>query len=333
LESYKKTLIVITHQIGLVNSLGDVIWYVGNPELTGNKVYTIRGNYNKLIKFLDQTEKETTKNYEKFTKKVEELRKKSTPKKTIDEFIKKEGVYRPPKPYIVNMSFDNVIELSTKNIIEFRDVGFGYTDKEQIYTGLDISLGMGSRIILVGPNGCGKTTFFKLINGTINPTSGDIITDDRLRVGYYNQQIVDNLPLHLNSIEYLQQLNPKLDQNQCRNILGKLGIKKIDTIDLPTNKIADLSGGQKARVSFGSVQMMNPHLILLDEPTNHLDLESIEGLIKGINEFNGGIVVITHDIYLIESIKRAGLFQVKSSNIVKFPGDFDDYCKMVYSSK
>jgi ATP-binding cassette subfamily F protein 1 len=338
LSTYKKTLIVITHQIGLVNSLADVIWFVGNPELTGNKVYTIRGKYDKLLKFLDQTEKETNKNYEKFTKKVEELRKKSTPKKDVDEFIKKECVQRPPKPYIVNMTFDNVVELSTKNIIEFKDVGFGYSndkDKSQskpIYSRLNISLDMGSRMILVGPNGCGKTTFFKLINGLIKPTEGYIVTDDRLRVGYYNQQIVDNLPLQLNPIQYLQQLSPKLDSGQCRNILGKLGIKKTDTLDLPTNKIADLSGGQKARVSFASVQMLNPHLILLDEPTNHLDLESIEGLIKGINEFNGGIVVITHDIYLIESIERAGIFQVSNSNIVKFPGEFEDYCEIIYST-
>jgi ATP-binding cassette subfamily F protein 1 len=332
LSTYKKTLIIITHQIGLANSLGDVIWYVGNPELTGNKVYTIRGNYDKLIKFLDQTEKETSKNYEKFTKKVEELRKKSTPKKDVDEFIKNSSIPRPPKPYVVNMEFDDVVELSTKNIIEFRDVGFGYPDSELIYTNLNISLGMGSRMILVGPNGCGKTTFFKLINKTIKPSDGYVLADDRLRVGYYNQQIVDNLPLHLNPIQYLQELNPKLDQNQSRTILGKLGIKKLDQIDLPTTKISDLSGGQKARVSFASVQMANPHLILLDEPTNHLDLESIEGLIKGINGFNGGIVIITHDMYLIESIERARIYQVKLSNIIKFPGEFEDYCEMVYSS-
>ena len=331
LETYKKTLIVITHQIGLVNSLADIIWFAGNPELTGNKVYTIRGKYDKLLKFLDQTEKETNKNYEKFTKKVEELRKKSTPKKDVDEFIKKEDVPRPPKSYVVNMTFDNVIELSTKNIIEFKDVNFGYDNVEPIYSGLNISLSMGSRMVLVGPNGCGKTTFFKLINQLIKPSDGYILSDDRLRVGYYNQQIVDNLPLDLNSIQYLQKLNPKLDSNQCRNILGKLGIKKMDSLDLPTNKIADLSGGQKARVSFASVQMSNPHLILLDEPTNHLDLESIEGLIKGINEFNGGIVVITHDIYLIESIERANIYQVSNSNIIKFSGEFEDYCEMVYS--
>jgi ATP-binding cassette subfamily F protein 1 len=81
LESYKKTLIVITHQIGLVNSIADIIWYIGNPELTGNKIYTIRGKYDKLIKFLEITPKEVENKWEKFNKKVEELKKKSTPKK------------------------------------------------------------------------------------------------------------------------------------------------------------------------------------------------------------------------------------------------------------
>lgn len=333
LADYKKTLIIITHQIGLVNSLSNVIWYVGNPELIGNKVYTIRGNYNKLQKFLEDKEKETVKNYDKFTKKIEDMRKKSISKKDVDEFIKKEGIPRPLKPYLVNITFDNVVELSTRNIIEFRDVDFGYQNSTSIYTNLNISLSMGSRMVLVGPNGCGKTTFFKLASGQLKPTKGYVLADERLRVGYYNQQIIDHLPLDLNPIEYLQSLNPKLDNNKCRTILGKLGIKKQDLIDLPTNKIRNLSGGQKARVSFGGVQMTNPHLILLDEPTNHLDLESIEGLIKGINEFNGGIVIITHDMYLIESIERADIYQVKSSNIIKFSGDFEEYCEFITGKK
>ena len=329
LESYKKTLIIITHQIGLVNSLADIIWYIGNPELTGNKVYTIRGNYYNLLKYLEQTEKEKNKEYEKFIKKVEELRKKSTPKKEVDEFILKKGINRPPKSYNVNITFSNVIELSTKNIIELRNVDFSYLDSEKIYLNLSINLSMGSRIILVGSNGSGKTTFFKLVSGKIKPTSGLIISDDRLRIGYYNQQILDNLPIELTPIEYLQKLDSNLDNNHCRSILGKLGIKKQDQIDLPTNKIKNLSGGQKARVSLCSVQMINPHLILLDEPTNHLDLESIEGLIKGINSFNGGIVIITHDMYLIESIKNADIYQVISQDIKKFNGDFEEYCKYV----
>lgn len=184
LSEYKKTLIIITHQIGLVNSLSDVIWYIGKPDLIENKVYAINGNYDKLLKFLKEKEVETNKNYEKFEKKKEELIKKSTPKKTVEEFTKKENVPRPPKPYIVNITFDNVINLSTQNIIEFKEVGFGYNENEKIYENLNISLSMGSKIILVGANGCGKTTFFKLASEKIKPSNGYIFKDERLRVGY-----------------------------------------------------------------------------------------------------------------------------------------------------
>ena len=85
--------------------------------------------------------------------------------------------------------------------------------------------------VITGSPGCGKTTFFKLASGQISPTSGYIVKDDRLRVGYYNQQIVDNLPLQLNSIQYLQQLNPKLDSNSCRNILGKSQQEVVEEIE------------------------------------------------------------------------------------------------------
>ncbi len=334
LYHYKKTLIIITHQIHLMNTIADTIWLVSNPELTGTKVYTIKGNYDKVIKMIENMEREVNKNYEKFTKRVEELRKKSTPKKEVDEFIKKSGIPRPPKPYEVNIDWEKINQLSSTNIIEFRNVDYSYGDKN-IFEQIEFSISMGQKLIIVGPNGIGKTTLFKLSSGQLSPSknnsneTGYIIKDDRLRVGYYHQQIIDNLPLDLTPIQYLQTLNHRLDNGACRGILGKLGIKKTETVDLPNIKINLLSGGQKARVSLSSIQMNSPHLILLDEPTNHLDLESIEGLIKGINEFNGGIVIITHDMYLIESIHNASIYEIKNKKIIKFNGDFSDYCSSI----
>ena len=331
LTGYDKTLIVITHQIGLVNSIADLVWYIGNLELKGNKVFTIRGNYNRLLQFMDNSDKEMNNNYNKFQKKITELKKKSTPKKDVEEYIKKNNVPRPPKPYIVNIDWENIIQLSTKNIIDFRDVYFNYGEKK-IYEKLDIALDMGSRIVLVGENGVGKTTFFKLASGELKPNDGDIYFDHRLKVGYYNQQIIDTLPLHLTPIEYLQEIDSSLDQNKCRGILGKLGIKKTELVDLPKNIIENLSGGQKARVSLASIQMKSPHLILFDEPTNHLDIESIDGLINGINNFNGGVVVITHDMYLIESIENSRIYEVKNNNLIKFNGEFNEYCDMILNT-
>jgi ATP-binding cassette subfamily F protein 1 len=331
LETYKKTLIIITHQINLTN-ICDVIWYIGNLEFSVNKLYTIRGNYSNLLKFKEQTYTTMVKAYEKYEKRLTELKKKSLPKSEIELFIKKEKpCERPPKPYIVNILFNDVNELPTKYIIEFSDVSFKYNpnDLNYIYKHLNMRIDMGSRIVLVGPNGCGKTTLFKLAIEQVRPTSGNIYHDDRLRIGYYNQQIVDSLPSDLNAIEYLRTIDTSLSLNECRATLAKVGIKKTDAVDLPMNKIIDLSGGQKARVAFAVIQIQNPHLLLLDEPTNHLDIESINGLITGLNSFNGAIIVITHDMYLIESINDSHIYEINDGNIIKFPGDFADYCDKI----
>lgn len=326
LSTYKNTLIIITHQIHFVNSIADTTWFIGNPELSGNKLYTIRGGYDQVQKTLDLLMKEASNKYEKFEKRIQEMKKKSTPKKDVDEFIKKNNVCRPPKKYIVNIDFDEVEQFNNRNIIEFRNVDFGYIYMNDIFKKLNLTIKMNTRMILVGKNGTGKTTLFKLASNLVKPNDGIIINDERLRVGYYYQQIIDNLPLDKTPIEYLQLLDSKLDSGQCRRVLGKIGIKKTELIDLPNTTINDLSGGQKARVSFSSLQISNPHLILLDEPSNHLDIESMDGLITGINNFNGSVVVITHDMYLIESIKNAEIYELIDNNVKKFNGEFSEYC-------
>jgi len=330
LSNYKKSLIVITHQIHLINSISDYIWYIGNPELTGTKVYNIRGDYDSLNKTLIRFTKEVTTIYEKFQKRIDELKKKSTPKKDVDEFIKKNNVNRPPLPYVVNIEFNNVEEFN-KTIYDLINVNFSYQNN-LIFNSLNLRIDSKSRFVLVGSNGVGKTTLFKLLSNIIKLTSGEIIQDDRVRIGYYHQQIIDNLPLNLTPIEYIQELNSKYDNGECRKILGKLGIKKNDYQDLPNTKICNLSGGQKARVSLASVQLINPHLILMDEPTNHLDIESIEGLINGLNEYNGACIIITHDMYLIESLKDIIIYQIINKDIQKFNGNFDEYCSLVLNN-
>jgi ATP-binding cassette subfamily F protein 1 len=328
LTNYKKTLIVITHQIDLVETIADITWFVGNPELTGTKIYTVSGGYYSYIQMLEQLSTEVFNKYEKFQKKIEEMKKKSIPKKKVEEFIKINNVLRPPKQYIVNIEFENVLAPFTKNIIDFKNIKFGY-DNNIIFDNLNFTIQMGCRYILVGQNGVGKTTLFKLAYASMKPQEGYVIKDERLRIGYYHQQMVDNLPLDMTPIEYLQSIDSTLDLTQCRRILGKLGIKKKDIMDLPTSIISTLSGGEKARVSLASIQMFSPQLILMDEPTNHLDLESINGLIKGINEFNGALVIITHDMYLIKSIKEATIYETENRNIKKFKGSFEKYCDYI----
>jgi len=326
LTEYKNTLVVVSHQVEFINNLVDVIWYIGNPELTGSKIYKFKGNYYDYVKGFNLISKEVANKYEKFSKQIEIMRKKSTPKKDVDDFIKKNNIIRPDKPYIVTINFADVPIISSNNIIHFNEVDFAYEDeKNYILKNINLSISMNSRMVLVGPNGSGKTTFFKLCAGLLKPSNGDVIIDERVRVGWFHQQLVDTLPLDLTPIEYLKKLENKLDDNKCRMYLSKIGLKKQETFDPCTTLINELSGGQKSRVAFSAIQVQEPNIILMDEPTNHLDIESIEGLIKGINQYNGGILLITHDVHLIKSINNMSLFQMINSTIKHFNGDFDEY--------
>lgn len=328
LSEYKNTIIVVSHQIEFINDLADIIWFIGNPELVGNKLYKFKGNYYDYIKGLAQLNKEVNNKYEKFMKQIEQLKKKSTPKKDVDEFIKKNNVIRPPKPYSVNIEFCEIPVINSNNVIQFKDASFGY-DNNNILENIDLSISLSSRYVLVGPNGTGKTTFFKLCSGLLTPTKGEVIRDDRVKIGWFHQQLVDTLPLDITPIEYLKNLNDKLDDNKCRMYLSKIGLKKQEGFDPCTTLINELSGGQKSRVAFASIQINEPNIILMDEPTNHLDIESIEGLIKGINDYNGGILLITHDIHLIKSIEYASIYELENKKIKLFNDDFDEYISKV----
>lgn len=328
LSEYKNTIIVVSHQIDFINGLSDVIWFIGNPELSGTKIYKFKGNYYNYVSGLQLINKEVTNKYDKFVRQIEQMKKKSTPRKEVDDFIKKNNVIRPEKPYIPSICFNQVPSISSANVIQFQDVEFSYSD-EIILSNVNISISMNSRYILVGPNGSGKTTFFKLCSQIIKPTLGNLIVDPRVKIGWFNQQLVDTLPLDISPIEYLKLVNHKMSDDECRMYLSKIGLKKTPNLDLGIQPINNLSGGQKSRVAFCAIQVLEPNIILMDEPTNHLDIESIEALCFGINKFNGGVLLITHDVHLIKSLENSTIFMLKDKTIKHFSGDFDEYVNLI----
>jgi ATPase subunit of ABC transporter with duplicated ATPase domains len=333
LESYNKTLIFITHQINFINSLAEYIWYIGNPEMKGTHVYTIRGNYNNYLQTIEQMTKEMQTNYDKYQKKLIEMKKQfgktENYKKDLEKFIAKHEVFRPNKPYKVIMNFEDVNVFTSRNIIEIRNVSFGYDKENIILENIDFSIDLNSRIIIVGDNGVGKTTIFKLCKELVLPIDGTIIKDQRVKIGYFNQHVIDSLPLELTPIEYLMNINSKLTESDCRNRLGKIGIKKELPFDPCKEQIKNLSGGQKCRVAMCVIQIDESNIIMFDEPTNNLDIESINALIEGINAYNGGIIIISHDIYLIKSIQNASIYEIKNKKFKLFGYDFDEYVNKV----
>jgi ATP-binding cassette, subfamily F, member 1 len=190
-----------------------------------------------------------------------------------------------------------------------------------IFSDVDFGIDMDSRVCIVGPNGAGKTTLLKLLTGDLEPSEGEVRRNARLRAGVYNQHFVDRLPMDIDPVAYLRSKFPETtDYQSARNLLGKFGLEG----HAHTIKMRDLSGGQKARVVFCDLQLLAPHILFLDEPTNNLDIESIDALCTAINEFDGGVVVVTHDARLIESTD-CRLWIVDEGRVTPWQGEFSSY--------
>lgn len=225
-----------------------------------------------------------------------------------------------PKEYQVKLEFMDVAELS-RPVMEVNNVHFRYSPKHPvIFDCVDFGIDMDSRICIVGPNGAGKSTLLKLLTGELEATTGEVRRNPRLRMGIYNQHFVERLPMNKTPVEHLRDRFQKEDYQSIRNRLGRYGLEG----HAHEVVMRDLSGGQKARVVFVELSLQEPHILLLDEPTNNLDIETIDAPCEAINEFNGGIVIVTHDQRLIEECECT-LWVVEKRDVTKWEEGFDDY--------
>lgn len=336
LLDYKNSIIIISHNIDFIDSLCEKNIYFFNYDPQNPQVYFCKGGYTNFINAFEQKKDNYKKEYDKQCKRIAELKKKNN-KTELEKFLSKPQLNKPIRDYDININFNKVNTLSSNeytNIISFDNVCFSYDNNDNILENIEIGISMKSRYILVGDNGSGKSTFFNLCARKLQPSSGEIVFDNRIRISYFNQNSIIQLPDKLTPIEYLQQYCN--DPQTCRAILAKIGFKKMfegDTFDIGNILISELSGGQKVKLVLCCIQIQNPHVILFDEPTNHLDMYSIDEFINSINEYNGGIVIITHDKYIIENIKNYELLILENKKINKFNGGFDDYSDFILDTE
>ncbi|XP_026655729.1 ABC transporter F family member 4-like [Phoenix dactylifera] len=345
---WKKTLVVVSHDRDFLNSVCSEIIHLHEMKL-----HIYRGNFDDFESGYEQKRKEVNKKFETYDKqrkaaqrsgskaqqdKVKERAKfvaskeasKSKGKgKVDDDDDLPQDVPQKWKDYTVQFSFPEPTEL-TPPLLQLIEVSFSYPNREDFrLSNVDVGIDMGTRVAIVGPNGAGKSTLLNLLAGDLVPTEGEVRRSQKLRIGRYSQHFVDLLTMEENPVRYLLRLHPDQEgfskQEAVRAKLGKFGLPSHNHL----TPIAKLSGGQKARVVFTSISMSKPHILLLDEPTNHLDMQSIDALAEALEQFTGGVVLVSHDSRLISRVcedeEKSEIWIVEEGTVTKYPGTFEDY--------
>ncbi len=195
----------------------------------------------------------------------------------------------------------------------------GYDDKV-ILSNIKLTLRPGQRLALLGRNGAGKSTLVKLLAGEIAPMAGDRVEGKGLRIGYFAQHQLEQLRPDESPIQHLVRLNSRTREQELRTYLGTFDFRG----DMATAPCGRFSGGEKSRLALALLIWQKPNLLLLDEPTNHLDLEMREALNLALQEYEGGVVLVSHDRHLLRTTADE-LWLVADGQVKVFDGDLDDY--------
>jgi ATP-binding cassette subfamily F protein 3 len=209
-------------------------------------------------------------------------------------------------------------------LVRLEGVSAGYEVGKPILKNMNLRLDLEDRIGLLGVNGAGKSTFAKLIAGAIEAQSGELRRDRRLKVGWFHQHQIEAMDPTDTPLEIIRRAMSDSSEAARRSKLAQWGFsfQKVDTT------VASLSGGERARLLLNMVAMEAPHLLILDEPTNHLDIDSRRALLDALNDYQGAVILITHDRSLMEMVADR-LWFAADGTIVPFDGDMDDYAKQV----
>ncbi|KQP54307.1 glycosyl transferase family 1 [Methylobacterium sp. Leaf111] len=208
-------------------------------------------------------------------------------------------------------------------IVAMERVQAGYPDRI-VLTGLNLSLAPDDRVALLGANGNGKSTFCKLIGGRLSPLSGDLRRSSKMEVAYFAQHQLDELRPAESAYAHVRDLMPDVPESKARAAAARLGFSGTKS----ETPVSQLSGGEKARLLMGLAAFRGPHLLILDEPTNHLDIESRQALVEAINDYEGAVILVSHDRFLVEACADR-LWLVSNGSVKAFDGDMDDYRRYV----
>jgi ATP-binding cassette subfamily F protein 3 len=326
LKGYRGTILAISHDQEFLDAICTRILHIEN--------YGIRsypGNFSAFEKIRAERMAADRSTYQKQQREighmqdyVRRFRAKASKARQAQSRLKALERMQLVAPAHVSSPFHfNFLEIpaASSPLVKFTDVGFGY-DGRKVLQGVNISVSASHRIALVGHNGAGKSTLIKLLAGAINPSCGEIISAKGLKVGYFAQHQLEQLSPDFTPMQQLLDTFPKIKPQDLRNFIGGFGFQG----ERADQKINVLSGGEKARLALALLIYRRPNLLLMDEPTNHLDLEMRHALALAFQNYQGAVVLVSHDRHLIRTVTDQ-LWLIHDGGVRPFEDDVDGYMR------
>ncbi|MEL6291239.1 MAG: ABC-F family ATP-binding cassette domain-containing protein [Pseudomonadota bacterium] len=325
LSTYPHTVLIVSHDRDLLNrAVGSIL------HLEAGRLSLYQGGYDTF----EETRRERQRLQLKLKKKQEDERRRieafvdrfraqankaAQAQSRIKALARMKPIASAIEDHVADIRFPAPQKSVASPLMRLEEAAVGY-QADPILTGLNLRIDRDDRIALLGQNGNGKSTFAKLISGRLGLMGGSLFGAKKVSVGYFAQHQLDELQPTETPYDVAVRLLPDATEAQRRARLGVhgFGAKNADT------KSANLSGGEKARLLLMITAFEGPNLLILDEPTNHLDVDSREALVRGLNEYEGAVIVISHDRHLLEATVDR-LWLVDGGTVHPFDGDLDDY--------
>ncbi len=324
LRRYSGTLLLISHDRDFIDTVCDLIVHIEHHSLNH-----YRGNYSAFERQRAERLSQQQANFEKQQRQIAHInqfvsrfRAKATKAKQAQSRLKELERMELLAPAHIDSPFDFEFLPPGRMSDPLLNLAHAHLGYQQTTVLEDVSLAIhpGARIGLLGQNGAGKSTFIKSLALELALLGGDRMEGEHLRIGYFSQHQLEALDMHASPALHIQRLSPTASEQRIRNFLGGFNFRN----DKALENIASFSGGEKARLALALIVWQQPNLLLLDEPTNHLDLEMRHALSLALQEFEGAMLLVSHDRHLLRNTVDQFLL-VDAGRVSPYSGDLDDY--------
>jgi ATP-binding cassette subfamily F protein 3 len=329
LKKYPKTALIVSHDRELLNNSVDAILHLSEGKLDlytgGYDDFEHRRAEKTRLQAATRAKQDAERAHlQKFIDRFRAKASKATQAQSrIKRLAKLEPIAETIEARVAPFTLPSPARPLAPPLIQLENAAVGY-DKTTVLRNLNLRLDVDDRIGLLGVNGAGKSTFAKMIAGALPLQAGLMKRENRIKVGWFHQHQIEALDPDDTPLDIIRRERPDDSESSRRSRLAQFGL----SFDKQETTVANLSGGERARLLLNLIAMAAPHLLILDEPTNHLDIDSRRALLDALNDYDGAVILITHDRSLIDLVADR-LWLTADGTIKPFKGDMDDYARFV----